>query len=102
MQTSRFLLCFLFLSATAVAQEISDADKALIQKIQEAGGQAMPLAKNDARLTVAFHLSDKDVTDDTLALLKDAASIHSLNLRRSEEHTSELQSPDQSRMPSSA
>ncbi|MFM7831515.1 MAG: hypothetical protein ACKPJD_06970, partial [Planctomycetaceae bacterium] len=81
MHTSRFLLCFLLLSATTAAQELTDADKALIQKIQEAGGQAMPLAKNDARLTVAFHLSDKDVTDDTLAILKDAASIHSLNLR---------------------
>ena len=43
MQTSRFLLCFLFLSATAVAQEISDADKALIQKIQEAGADAIEL-----------------------------------------------------------
>ncbi|MFN5315624.1 MAG: hypothetical protein ACK5FF_14315, partial [Planctomyces sp.] len=81
MHSSRFLLCFLLLSATTAAQELTDADKALIQKVQEAGGQAMPLAKNDTRLTVAFHLADKDVTDDTLAMLKDAASIHSLNLR---------------------
>ena len=81
MTTTRLMLCFLMLTSAAVAQDLSDADKALVQKIQDAGGQAMPLAKNDLRLTVAFHLADREINDETLAILKDAASIHSLNLR---------------------
>ena len=82
MRLSGILLAVVLIPGFAVAQEeLSEADKQLIQAIQAAGGQAMPLAKNDARLSVAFHLSDKEITDETLAILKDAASIQSLNLR---------------------
>ncbi len=82
MKISGTLLAMLVLSGVALAQEeLTDADKQLIQAIQDAGGQALPLAKNDARLSVAFHLSDKEITDETLAVVKDAANVYSLNLR---------------------
>ena len=82
MKISGTLLAMLVLSGVALAQEeLTDADKQLITAIQAAGGQAMPLAKNDARLSVAFHLSDKEITDETLSVVKDAANIYSLNLR---------------------
>jgi hypothetical protein len=76
------LICSLILATGAVAQdELSEADKQLVAAVREAGGQAMQLAKNDTRLTVAFHLSDKEIGDQTLALLKDAPNLYSLNLR---------------------
>ena len=50
MKFSGTLLALLVLSGVALAQEeLTDADKQLIQTIQYACGQAMPLAKNDAR-----------------------------------------------------
>ena len=53
------LLCAAVLTiVSATAQELSDADKALIKAVRDAGGQAMQLAQNDTRLTIAFHLSD--------------------------------------------
>ena len=67
------LLC---LSVPAVAEEPSEADAALIEAVKEAGGQAMQLAKNDARLTIAFHLSDKEITDATLDLFKEAPDLY--------------------------
>lgn len=65
MKISGMLLAMLVLSGVSLAQEeLTDADKALIKAVQDAGGQAMPF-KNDARLSVAFHLSDKEITDET-------------------------------------
>jgi len=75
------LASLLLLAVPTVADDPSDADKALIEAVQAAGGQAMQLAKNDARLTIAFHLSDKEITDGTLDLFKDAGNVYSLNLR---------------------
>ena len=47
MKLSGLLVAFLLIPGFAVAQEeLSDADKQLIQAIQAAGGQAMPLARN--------------------------------------------------------
>ncbi|MEO2030567.1 MAG: hypothetical protein ABGZ35_00635, partial [Planctomycetaceae bacterium] len=65
----------------AVADDPSEADQALIEAVQAAGGQAMQLAKNDARLTIAFHLSDKDITDETLDVFAEAGNVYSINLR---------------------
>ncbi|HSG72688.1 MAG TPA: hypothetical protein VLA12_19905, partial [Planctomycetaceae bacterium] len=42
------------------------ADPKLIAAVEKAGGQAMEIAQNDPRLTVAFHLSDKKIGDDDL------------------------------------
>ena len=75
------LTSLLLVAVPAVADEPSEADNALIEAVQAAGGQAMQLAKNDARLTIAFHLSDKEITDETLDLFKDAGNVYSLNLR---------------------
>ena len=60
----------------SLADELSDTDKALIQAVRDAGGQAMQLAKNDTRLTIAFHLSDKEIVDDTLKILTGANNVY--------------------------
>ena len=76
------LLCTLICCNVAVAQqEGSEVDQKLIEAVQAAGGQAMPLAKNDARLQVAFHLADKEITDDVLTVVAGKTSVQSLNLR---------------------
>ena len=77
--------CLLAAPATGFAQEkkaeLSDADKALIKAVRDNGGQALQLAQNDARITVAFHLSDKEIGNDQLKPLANAKQVHSLNLR---------------------
>ena len=80
MKLTSFLLTLL-IGNLALGQELSDADLALIKAVREAGGQAMQLAQNDTRLTVAFHLSDKDTTDDTLKIFASAGNVYSINLR---------------------
>ena len=70
--------------ALAVGQEkkaeLSDADKALIKTVKDAGGQAMQLAQNDARITVAFYLSDKEIGDAQIAPLANAKQVYELHL----------------------
>ena len=62
--------CLLAAPATGFAQEkkaeLSSSDKALIKAVRDNGGQALQLAQNDARITVAFHLSDKEIGNDQL------------------------------------
>ena len=72
--------CLSFVLSTALPS-IHAADSKLVKAIENAGGQAMPVAQDDPHLTVAFHLSDKKTTDETLALLKGSADIVELNLR---------------------
>lgn len=60
----------------------TEAEKAAIAKIREAGGQVMEVAQNDNHLEVAYHLADGTVTNDHLAPLKELKGrIVSLNLR---------------------
>ena len=66
---SLLFLSFATVSSLYAQEEPSDSDKALIEAVRAAGGQAMQLARNDARLTIAFHLSDKEISDDTIKLL---------------------------------
>ncbi|MFN9822523.1 MAG: hypothetical protein ACK58J_00090, partial [Planctomyces sp.] len=54
MHSSRFLLCFLLLSATTAAQELTDADKALIQKVQEAGEETLKAANAELQIVPDF------------------------------------------------
>jgi hypothetical protein len=61
--------------------EFTEAQKAAIAKVRAAGGQVSPLAQNDARLDVAFHLSDKPVGDEQLGLLVELPEVAFLNLR---------------------
>ena len=64
--------------------EDKKADPAVEQakaKIRAAGGSVLELAQNDDRLEVAFHLSDKKVTDDTLKTLAGLTKVAALNLR---------------------
>jgi hypothetical protein len=75
------LLLSLLLTAPSLAQELSEADQNLIKAVRDGGGQAMQLAKNDTRITIAFHLSDKDITDDTIKILAGATNVYSVNLR---------------------
>ena len=77
------LLCLSLISVSSLfaQEEPSPADKALIEAVRAAGGQAMQLARNDARLEIAFHLSDKEITDDTIKLLAGAKNVYSVNLR---------------------
>ena len=72
--------CFSFILTTALPS-IHAADPKLVKAIENAGGQAMPVAQDAPQLTVAFHLSDKKITDETLALLKGSTDIVELNLR---------------------
>ncbi|MEO1980272.1 MAG: hypothetical protein ABGZ24_07130, partial [Fuerstiella sp.] len=75
------LLLSLLLTGPALAQELSEADQNLIKAVRDGGGQAMQLAKNDTRITIAFHLSDKEITDDTIKILAGASNVYSVNLR---------------------
>ena len=64
--------------------ELSDADKALMAKIRELGGQVLELAQNDTRLTVAFHLADGKVDDSHVEAIAGSGNVYSLNLRGTE------------------
>jgi len=76
--------CFAFVVFTHINFTAEAADPKLVQAIQTAGGQAMQIAQDDPNLTVAFHLSDQKVTDDTLVAIKGAPEIVELNLRGTE------------------
>lgn len=76
--------CFAFVVFTHINFTADAADPKLVQAIQKAGGQAMQIAQDDPNLTVAFHLSDQKVTDDTLAVIKGSPEIVELNLRGTE------------------
>ena len=71
-------------SAQAVAQERSEAEKQAIAKIVQMGGQVIEVAQDDSRLDVAYHLADGTVSDDHLAPLADLKEVYSLNLRGTE------------------
>ena len=82
MKCYSLLLLTLFAVSPAIAQEeLSDADRTLIAAVRDAGGQALQLARNDTRITIAFHLSDKEITDDTIKILAGAGNVYSVNLR---------------------
>jgi hypothetical protein len=55
-------------------------DQLIIEKIQKAGGHVLPIAQNDNRLEVDFHLQSSDVTDQSLVSLEGLKNIYSLNL----------------------
>ena len=64
-----------------VAIEYTDADKARIVQIEEAGASVLEVAQNDNRLNVAFHLASGEISNDKIATVKDLPFIISLNLR---------------------
>ena len=66
---------------SGVKVELTDADKAALDKIRQSGGSTLQVAQNDERIDVAFHLADGDIGNDNLAPLKGLKFIHSLNLR---------------------
>jgi hypothetical protein len=75
----------LFLSTALIpaalpAAEPSEAQKAAIAKIEAAGASARPLAQNDDRLEVDYHLAGSTVTDEHLAPLAELANVVRLNL----------------------
>jgi len=75
--------CFSFILNTTLPSAHA-ADPKLVKAITNAGGQAMQIAQDDPHLTVAFHLADKKITDETLALVKGSSEIVDLNLRGTE------------------
>lgn len=76
-----FTLTTGFFWSAGLSNAQDKADPKLIAAVEKAGGQAMEIAQNDPRLTVAFHLSDKKIGDDDLAILKGSETIVELNLR---------------------
>ena len=72
---SLFVACLAVMSVTmaygqdeeGVTIKYSDADKAAVEKIREAGGAVLEVAQNDNRLNVAFHLSSEEIGNDQLA-----------------------------------
>ena len=64
-----------------VTIEYSDADKARIAQIQEAGASVLEVAQNDNRLNIAFHLASGEIGNEQIASVKDLGFILSLNLR---------------------
>ena len=67
--------------AEGVKIDYSDADKAAIAKIQEAGAAVLEVAQNDNRLNVAFHLASEEIGDEQIATVKGLSFIVTLNLR---------------------
>ena len=62
--------------------QILRADEAsAIKSIEEAGGTVRVIAADSEDKEAAFHLSDKDITDASLASLKEVGSLVTLNLR---------------------
>ncbi|VAX38714.1 hypothetical protein MNBD_PLANCTO02-2625 [hydrothermal vent metagenome] len=84
---SRILITSIIVSlmtAVLYAEEkasLTPAEKQAIAQIQKSGGQAMAVAQNDLRLEVAFHLSGKPVTANTLKPLQQLPRLIHLNLR---------------------
>ena len=64
-----------------VTIKYSDADKAAVEKIRDAGAAILEVAQNDNRLNVAFHLGSGEIGDEQVATVKDLGFIVSLNLR---------------------
>ncbi len=69
-------ILFIAWSCAARADEASS-----IAEIEKAGGTVRPIAKDAAEKEAAFHLAGKDVTDESLAHLKDVPGLVWLNLR---------------------
>jgi len=67
--------------ASAEDKKTNPAIEQAKSKIRASGGSVLELAQNDDRLEVAFHLSDKKVTDETLKTLAGLTKVTSLNLR---------------------
>ncbi len=63
---------------------LSNAEKAAVAAIKKLGGSVLEVAQNDARIDVAYHLTDGKVGDKHLAPLKQLKHVHSLNLRGTE------------------
>lgn len=76
---SLFLSTALFPAALPAA-EPSEAQKAAIAKIEAAGASARPIAQNDERLEVDYHLAGSGITDDDLAPLAALGNVVRLNL----------------------
>jgi hypothetical protein len=74
------------LCSVAVADEKPQptaAETDAIAQIKQLGGQVLPLAQNDHRYDVAFHLADKPIGDQELGLIKGLPRLAMINLRGS-------------------
>jgi len=64
----------------APAEPVAPPDPAVVKQLRDAGGNVMQIAQNDPRLDVTLHLSDKDVTDETIAIVSKLPGTAWLNL----------------------
>ena len=81
----KLALCLPLLASTLIpapthAAEPTEAQKAAIAKIEAAGASARPIAQNDDRLEVDYHLAGSSISDEHLAPLKDLPNVVHLNL----------------------
>lgn len=75
------LLALVVAATAVVADEATDARNAAMEQIRAAGGQVMEIAQNDKRLDVAFHLADREITDEALTPVAQLPDVIQLNLR---------------------
>ena len=73
-----FLVTLVILSATA---NVRSDEAAAIAKIEDAGGTVRKIAQNVEWREVAYHLSDKEVTDEALAPLSEIPELTWLYLQ---------------------
>ena len=67
------------------AVKLTQAESDAIVAVKKAGGAVLPVAQNDNRLDIAFHLADGKIGDDQVASVKPLGNvINSLNLRGTE------------------
>ena len=62
------------------AQDMTAEQQQAVKTLESLGGRVMPIAQNDDRLDVTLHLTDKDVTDEHLALIAKLPKVAWVNL----------------------
>ena len=70
----------MLIPAVLVAAEASEAEKAAIATIEAAGASVRPIAQNDNRLEVDYHLAGSGIIDEHLAPLKKLSNVVRLHL----------------------
>ena len=82
MKTLTLTLTTVLALTTLPAAERSEAEKEAIEKIEQAGGTAREIARNDDRLDVNFQLAGDKIGDEQLAPLAHLSNVFELRLGR--------------------
>ncbi len=74
--------CGLYAVGPAPAAERSEVEKEAIAKIEQAGGTAREIARNDDRLDLNFQLAGDKITDEHLAPVAKLSKVYEVRLGR--------------------